>query len=107
MNNKGTDKTILQGEIEQEIKKEILFLSDHWTTDDKMPFKFGGWLDEVVDNIATICLSKVRKAEMELAQEILNISSELPERFIGGESGKLSAINNKLLAKLSTSKEEK
>lgn len=41
--------------IKEKILKEIDFLSDHWVNgDDKPPFSFGGWREEVAESILSI-----------------------------------------------------
>lgn len=45
----NTDKPM---ELREKILKEIDFLSDHWVKgDDRPPFSFGGWREEVADEI--------------------------------------------------------
>lgn len=42
--------------LKEKILKEIDFLSDHWVNgDDKIPFNFGGWRDEVAFTLVEIC----------------------------------------------------
>jgi len=66
-----------QGKIEEQIKKEILFLSDHWTEDERMPFNFGGWLDEVVTDIYKIYL----KEQLALLQRVIELIGEMMVPF--------------------------
>lgn len=45
-------------EIKEKIMKEIDFLSDHWVKgDDRPPFSFGGWREEVTESLLKIFLS--------------------------------------------------
>lgn len=38
-------------ELREKIAERLDFLSDHWATDDKRPFLFGEWREEVLDEI--------------------------------------------------------
>lgn len=42
--------------LKEKILKEIDFLSDHWVKgDDRPPFTFGGWREEVACSLVEIC----------------------------------------------------
>lgn len=43
------------------INERLDFLHDHWVEHDKPPYKFGGWREEVVNDIAENGLSQVLK----------------------------------------------
>jgi len=54
------------------ILKHIDFLSDHWVNgDDHPPFSFGGWREEVVNDIVKLHLSTLEAREAEVTQRIL------------------------------------
>jgi len=54
--------------LKEEILERVDFLSEHWTKgDDKIPFQFGGWREEVATDILKLIQSH-------LVKEIGNIS---------------------------------
>lgn len=61
---------------EMSLKEKILyrvdFLSDHWTKgDDKIPFQFGGWREEVAEDIIKIFFQEKDKALAEQKKELI------------------------------------
>ena len=56
-------KTKSDNKLREEILERINFLSDHWGKDDKSPFNFGGWREEVVDAIIEIFEKALSKRE--------------------------------------------
>lgn len=64
-----------ESEWEKELKKSFLkeldFLSDHWVNgDDKPPFSFGGWREEVANEFVKIAKTAVSQRENEIAEEV-------------------------------------
>lgn len=48
--------------LREKIAERIDFLADHWTTDDnKSPYWFGGWKEEVVEDILTLISEEIEK----------------------------------------------
>ena len=41
-------------DLKEKISERIEFLADHWGKDDKKPFNFGGWKEEVIDEIMAL-----------------------------------------------------
>lgn len=69
-----------QKQIREEVAKEIDFLSDHWVNgDDKPPFNFGGWREEVLDTIMAIF---AREQEEILARFYNQVQKEANKYFI-------------------------
>lgn len=68
-------------ELEKKIAKEIDFLSDHWVNgDDKPPFSFGGWREEVIASIVNIfeqSYAEREKALVEKFEEIIGEDEEI------------------------------
>lgn len=58
-------------ELKSQILKQVDFLSDHWTKgDDKIPFQFGGWRDEVANDIVSLLDKELEKYKEEVVAEI-------------------------------------
>lgn len=75
-----------ESEWEENLKKSFLkeldFLSDHWVNgDDKPPFSFGGWREEVANEFVKIAKTAVSNREKEIAEEV-----EKMKTYTGGSS---------------------
>lgn len=57
--------------IKESFLKELDFLSDHWVNgDDKPPFSFGGWREDVAYEFVAIVKYWVLQREKEIAEEV-------------------------------------
>lgn len=68
-------KTPTQNDWEEKMRSELLekldFLSDHWIKgDDRPPFNFGGWREEVADDFIKIYRSYLADARREVIDSI-------------------------------------
>lgn len=62
MSSQTTEKW--KKDIKAQFLKELDFLSDHWVNgDDKQPFNFGGWREEVANEFVNIASQAISEAE--------------------------------------------
>lgn len=52
-------------ELKKQIDDKITFLFDHWTMEDKAPYTFGGWREEIVMDIVDL----IHQAQEEAREE--------------------------------------
>lgn len=63
--------------LKKSFLKELDFLSDHWVNgDDKPPFSFGGWREEVVNEFVKIAKTAVSNREKEIAEEVEKLKKD-------------------------------
>lgn len=73
-----TPYTSKEEEIREEILKEIDFLCDNWVEgDDKSPYRFGGWREEVGDTLLKIYTTKLSEAIAEERKKVRGIVEKL------------------------------
>lgn len=64
-------------ELKKFIDGRIEFLFDHWVEHDKPPYTFGGWREEVVNDIA----NKLTSLNDEIKREALKVTGETSDGY--------------------------
>jgi len=68
-------------DLKSKFLKELDFLSDHWVNgDDKPPFSFGGWREEVANKFVEIASQALQAAKEERDVELLEKIIEMKDK---------------------------
>jgi hypothetical protein len=74
-----------QIELRKNISERIEFMADHWTIDDKSPFNFGGWKEEVVDQIVSIFHQAMKQEIRKVGEKLIGEDEEMLDMGVGNE----------------------
>lgn len=90
--------------VKEQLLERIDFLSDHWVNgDDKRPFSFGGWREEVAEELVTLVRTQreqARQEGVEAAIELIPDIWEVSEVEAWNGEAYLKLLKQKIRSKL-------
>lgn len=92
-------------EWEKYINEQIDFLTDHWTMDDREPYTFGGWREEVVAEMAIKIREAIQATREETIEKIKRIVSENCENHLTEEC--VETIKHNIIFEINSLKAQK